>query len=405
MSSEKIEPTATIDAHGSDIRDLEKLAAEAANADALKLLALGHKEELKRNFSVYSIAAMGFVNGNAWSALGGSILVAIYNGGPTGVLYELIAVSIAYGFITASLAELASAIPSAGGVYHWATVVAGPRYGRIVGFYAGWFNFLAWVFATSSTCAILGNALVEMYLVNHPDVEWKAWMVFIVFQLLNWIGCATVCFGNRLLPVLNNIGSFVVVGGVLASIITLAVIPEEHSTKQLVWDTFANNTGWSNKGLVFIMGMLNGAYSIGTPDCTTHLAEEVSKPEVNVPRAMFFQLILGFATAFAYVIAISYAISDLDSVLSINSNFPLTAIYIQATGTTSGAIGLTAVIFLAYFTALPDTFIASGRTFWALSRDKATPFNEYFAHISRRWGNPKYIPRIIEGITLEGGVL
>jgi hypothetical protein len=24
---------------------------------------LGHKEELKRNFSVYSIAAMGFVNG------------------------------------------------------------------------------------------------------------------------------------------------------------------------------------------------------------------------------------------------------------------------------------------------------------------------------------------------------
>ena len=38
------------------------------------------------------------------------------------------------------------------------------------------------------------------------------------------------------------------------------------------------------------------AYSIGTPDCTTHLAEEVQKPEVNVPRAMFFQLILGFAT-------------------------------------------------------------------------------------------------------------
>jgi hypothetical protein len=45
------------------IHDAEKLAAAAESADAMKLLALGHKEELKRNFSVYSIAAMGFVNG------------------------------------------------------------------------------------------------------------------------------------------------------------------------------------------------------------------------------------------------------------------------------------------------------------------------------------------------------
>jgi choline transport protein len=88
------------------------------------------------------------------------------------------------------------------------------------------------------------------------------------------------------------------------------------------------------------------------------------------------------------MVAISYAISDLNSVLSISSNFPLTAIYMQATGTTGGAIGLTAVVFLAYFAALPDTFIASGRTFWALSRDKATPFNGYFAQVSERWDNP-----------------
>jgi hypothetical protein len=64
MSGEKIEPKpANASADGSDIHDPEKLAAVAENADALKLLALGHKEELKRNFSVYSIAAMGFVNG------------------------------------------------------------------------------------------------------------------------------------------------------------------------------------------------------------------------------------------------------------------------------------------------------------------------------------------------------
>lgn len=127
---------------------------------------------------------------------------------------------------------------------------------------------------------------------------------------------------------------------------------------------------------------------MGTPDATTHLAEEVSRPEVNVPKAMFFQLILGFATAFAFVIAISYAISDFNSVLSLTSNFPLTLIYEQATGSQAGAIGLTVVIFLAYFSALPDTYIASGRTFWALSRDGATPFAKFFSHISPKWDNP-----------------
>jgi choline transport protein len=98
---------------------------------------------------------------------------------------------------------------------------------------------------------------------------------------------------------------------------------------------------------------------------------------------------LTFSTsAFAFVVAVAYAITDLESVLSIQSSFPLTGIYLQATGSQAGAVGLTCVIFLAYFAALPDTFIASGRTFWALSRDKAVPFSDFFAKVSHRWDNP-----------------
>ena len=68
-----------------------------------------------------------------WPAVGGSILVAIFNGGPPGVIYEFIVVSIFYWAVAASLAELASAIPSSAGVYHWASVTAGTKWGRIVG--------------------------------------------------------------------------------------------------------------------------------------------------------------------------------------------------------------------------------------------------------------------------------
>lgn len=65
---------------------------------------VGHIQELERNFSLFSICAVGIVTGNTWAALGGSIVIAIYNGGPPGVLYEFIAVSVFYWLIAASLA-------------------------------------------------------------------------------------------------------------------------------------------------------------------------------------------------------------------------------------------------------------------------------------------------------------
>jgi choline transport protein len=95
--------------------------------------ASGHIQELDRNFSLLSAAGVGLVVGSVWPAVGGSILVAIFDGGPPGVIYEFIVVSIFYWIVAASIAELASAIPSSGGVYHWASVTPGRKWGRVVG--------------------------------------------------------------------------------------------------------------------------------------------------------------------------------------------------------------------------------------------------------------------------------
>lgn len=48
--------------------------------------ASGHIQELSRNFSAWSLIGLGLSMGNVWPALGGSILVALYNGGPPGRL-------------------------------------------------------------------------------------------------------------------------------------------------------------------------------------------------------------------------------------------------------------------------------------------------------------------------------
>lgn len=60
---------------------------EVANGEFIN--ASGHIQEVDRNFGLLSLAGFGLVIGNVWPALGGTLLVAIFNGGPPGAIYEL----------------------------------------------------------------------------------------------------------------------------------------------------------------------------------------------------------------------------------------------------------------------------------------------------------------------------
>ena len=115
-----------------------------------RINASGHVQQLDRNFNLLTLAGIGLVVGNVWPAFGGAILTSLFNGGPPGVIYEFILVTIFYAFVALSIAELASAIPSSGGVYHWASVTPGKRWGRVVGFFAGYWNWFAWIFGAAS---------------------------------------------------------------------------------------------------------------------------------------------------------------------------------------------------------------------------------------------------------------
>ncbi|KAI9874448.1 MAG: hypothetical protein M1830_009735, partial [Pleopsidium flavum] len=304
-----------------------------------------------------------------------------------------IAVSVFYWVIAASIAELASAIPSSGGVYHWASITAGPKYGRICGFFAGFWNFFAWIFGCASSSAIIGNLTVQMYATNHPDFVAQKWHVFVSYLIITWCCCCVVLFANRALPAINDAGLFFILGGVVITIIVCAVMPGRgsergYASNAFVWKDWSADLGYSSNGFVFLMGMLNGAYAVGTPDCVSHLAEEIPRPELNVPKAIGAQMVIGFFTAIFYMIAIFYSISDLNAVLSGSASFPLAEIYHQATGSAAGTIGLLVVILLPLICTCIGCYITSGRTLWTLARDGATPFSNTLGRVSETWRIP-----------------
>ncbi|CRJ79606.1 hypothetical protein BN1708_000053 [Verticillium longisporum] len=352
--------------------------------------ASGHVQQLSRNFSLAALAGVGLTVGNVWPAIGGSILVAIFNGGPPGVLYEFLAVSVCYWTVAASIAELASAIPSSAGVYHWASVTPGRRWGRGIGFFAGWWNYLAWVLGLASMSSMFGNTVVQMYALNHPDVVVQPWHVFVAYLLSTWLACAAVCLANKAQPTLDKFGIFAILGGFFITVIVVAVMPGRggrppHATSSFVWKEWSADIGYPD-GFVFLAGMLNGAYSVGAVDATTHLAEEIALPHRNVPIAIGMQMSIGFVTGFCYLVAIMYGINDLDALFE--SPYPIAEIYRQATGSAAGATGLLALIMICIGLTLMGLYMICGRTLWALARDGATPVPGFLGEVNGRMDMP-----------------
>lgn len=171
-------------------------------------------------------------------------------------------------------------MPSAGGVYHWATVTGG-KHGRWLGFFAGWWNCLAWNFGLASMLQIVANQLTSMYAVTHPGFVTEQWHVFVTYIICAFVVGSIVLLANSALPRIEQAGLIFLLSGVFISIVVCAVMPgvtgNGYATTSSVWTEWVNLSGYSSDGFVFLAGMLNGAFAVGTPDITSHLAEEIPK--------------------------------------------------------------------------------------------------------------------------------
>lgn len=153
------------------------------------------------------------------------------------------------------------------------------------------------MFDYAAITQIVANVCVALYATFHPDFEIQPWHAYVAFIGITWTITAFVIFANRLIPHLQNLGLFLVLGGGLITIIVLAAMPERHASNAFVWKDFVNVTGWGN-GVAFLTGVLNGAFTVGTLDAITHLAEELPNPKVDLPKGVFAQVATGFLCKF-----------------------------------------------------------------------------------------------------------
>ena len=87
---------------------------------------LGKKQEFKRNFSY--VSTLGFVSiyMATWEFVLISLSSGFMNGGFGGLFWVYIGTVMCYSSVVASLAEMESMAPTAGGQYHWTSEWAPP---------------------------------------------------------------------------------------------------------------------------------------------------------------------------------------------------------------------------------------------------------------------------------------
>lgn len=307
-------------------------------------------------------------------------------------------------FTAFSYAELASAIPEAGGGYSYIKR-AFPSW---VGFLSGWMLWFAYTVACALYALGFGSYFWEFFHSYTPELSQT------VQQALTWwpnshVAIVTVLIGLALLT-LNYRGAEVT--GKAENIFTVskivilvifvgfglwqAIVNPELVTAAFT-PFFANGVG----GVLVAMGLTFIAFE--GYDLIATLSEEVQEPERNIPRAIFFSL--GIAVIL-YLLIIFVAVGALPPEGGLSSWQLLgakgeTAI-VEAAKAFMPAFGVALIVIgglLSTLSALNATILASSRVAFTMGRDRLLP--RVLASIHPRARTP-HIAILVTGVILLG---
>ena len=161
---------------------------------------------LKRDISGLSMVALAFNICNSWTAVATTFAIAISAGGTFTVIYGMIVVSVAYLAVALTLAEVSSVYPTAGGQYHFASILAPRRMSRGLSYACGVAATCSWVFLAAGVTTIASQVILAIPEYYVESYEPRTWHYFMVFQAVNLVVLAYNIFALKRAPWTHNIG-------------------------------------------------------------------------------------------------------------------------------------------------------------------------------------------------------
>ncbi|CAA9957250.1 Amino acidpolyamine transporter I [Pyrenophora teres f. maculata] len=338
---------------------------------AYQLVGLAVQPEDARDMSAVEIISAGWCICNSWAGISATFALAIAQGGPTTLIYGPIVIVVLVGSCALTLAELASVYPTAGGQYHWTSILAPQRWSRGLSYCCGATNVFAWIALASGVAIIVPQQLVAMASFWNPSYLPKAWHTFLLYQAANLITLIYNIYALKRTMWIHDVGFFMSLSGFVAVFITSLSRSSPHfQPSEMVWQTFLNNSGWTS-GIAFLTGLINPNYMYAGIDGAIHLAEECKNAAVVVPRALMSTITIGFMTSFSFAIAMMYCIKDLQAVVSTPTGVPVFEIWRQSTSSDAAATVFLALLMTMALFSLNGCHQTASRLTWSFGRDNA----------------------------------
>jgi amino acid transporter len=349
------------------------MADAPLDRDAEELRKLGYAQQLLRDMGGFANFALSF---SIISILTGAITLYGYGlrmGGPLEMAVGWPLVSLLTLPVAASLAQLASSYPTAGALYHWASILGGKR----AGFFTAWLNCIGQFAITAGIDYGLSEFLAAMLGMASDRSH-----VLPIFVLLLSSHGILNHLGVRLVGRLNQLSAWVHIAGVLAIVLGVAFFAPLNSPALLL-TRFTDAPRPYVAG--FLLGLLQAAWTFTGYDASAHLCEETHDPTRNAPWGIFLSVAVSAVFGWALVIAVTLAIADLPAAAAAEN--PFLHVLRTALGPRLGG-GLVGLAMLAMWFCGLSSVTSNSRMLFAFARDGGLPFSGYVSRVSPRFRSP-----------------
>ncbi|KAJ6001383.1 hypothetical protein N7499_002703 [Penicillium canescens] len=383
---------------------MEVSKPDAPTADST-LEALGYTAELSRNRSTWQVVFMCFILASVPYGLSTTMSYALIGGGSANMIWGWIVVSLIMMCVGASLAEITSVYPTAGGVYYQTFALSPAWCRRATAWVCGW-SFVA----GNITITLAVNFATALFFVECLNVfedstgtgiaaNMETYQTYLIFVAITVLCHAIPTFGNRWLTHIETFAIFWTIVGVTAILITILVVAHSgRRSAEFVFTSFEPQSGWPD-GWSFCIGLLQAAYGLSATGMVTSMCEEVRQPAIQVPRAIVGGVALNALAGFAFLIPIAFVLPDVAMLAALPSAQPVPTIVKSATGNSAGAFCLLIPLIVLGLICGIGCVTATSRITWAFARDGAIPGSGWWKTVNGRLQIP--LNSLLLGMVIE----
>ncbi|CAG8948754.1 hypothetical protein HYFRA_00001875 [Hymenoscyphus fraxineus] len=364
---------------------------EVLSADEAALVALGYKQEFKREFSLWTTFCVSFAVLGLLPSFASTLYYGMGYAGTGGMVWGWLISWFFIQCVAMGMAELCSSMPTSGGLYYAAAVLAPPGYGPFAAWITGWSNWMVQVTGAPSVDYALSAMVLACASITHPGYVPQNYHTFLLTVFVMLIhACISsmptlwIARYNSFGSTLNMIALFIVIIMIPVSVTGTADTPKFFPSNH-VWSV-QNGTDWPD-GIAVLMSFLAIIWTMSGYDAPFHLSEECSNANIAAPRAIVMTSGVGGLAGWALQLVVAYTVADIPAVIDSSLGQPWASYLVQVMPQNT-ALAILALTIVCGFSMGQGCMVAASRVTFAYARDDCFPASNWIKKVNKHTYTP-----------------